>query len=93
MRCPNRPVRQDRLDAVVWRELMRLLEDPALLEAELERRLEAGRETDPQRRRRAGAAGTSRCQTGDCVPGRIDRAGRVAQPDAGHAQPEAGSGG
>ena len=50
VRCASRPVRQDRLDAVVWRELVRLLEDPALLEAELERRLEAGRETDPQRR-------------------------------------------
>ena len=43
-------MRQDRLDAVVWQELVRLLEDPALLEAELERRLEAGRETGPQRR-------------------------------------------
>ena len=53
VRCASRPVRQDRLDAVVWRELVRLLEDPALLEAELERRLEAGRETDPQRRRLA----------------------------------------
>ena len=92
-------MRQDRLDAVVWRELVRLLEDPALLEAELERRLEAGRETDPQRRRLAELQGERErleragCQTGDCVPGRIDRAGRVAQPDAGHAQPEAGSGG
>ncbi len=53
MRCPSRPVRQDRLDAMVWRELVRLLEEPALIEAELERRLEAGLETDPQRRRRA----------------------------------------
>lgn len=50
-RCASRPVRQDRLDAVVWGELVRLLEDPALLEAELERRLEAGRRTDPRRRR------------------------------------------
>ena len=53
VRCASRPVRQDRLDAVVWRELVRLLEDPALLAAELERRLAAGRETDPQRRRQA----------------------------------------
>jgi len=36
---------------------VRLLEDPALLEAELERRLEAGRETDPQRRRLAELQG------------------------------------
>ena len=53
VRCASQPVRQDRLDAVVWRELVRLLEDPALLAAELERRLAAGRETDPQRRRQA----------------------------------------
>ena len=57
VRCPSRPVRQDRLDAVVWRELVRLLEEPALIEAELERRLEAGREADPQRRRLAELRG------------------------------------
>ena len=51
VRCASHPVRQDRLDALVWQELVRLLEDPALLEAELERRLAAGRETGPQRRR------------------------------------------
>lgn len=50
VRCASQPVRQDRLDAVIWRELVRLLEDPALLAAELERRLAAGRETDPRRR-------------------------------------------
>ena len=49
-RCASRPLRQDRLDRLVWNELVRLLEEPALLEAELERRLEAGRKTDPQRR-------------------------------------------
>ena len=47
-RCASRPLQQDRL---MWAELVRLLEEPALLRAELERRLEAGRETDPQRRR------------------------------------------
>ena len=57
MRCPSRPVRQDRLDAVVWQELVRLLEDPALIQAELERRLAAGRERDPQRRRLAELRG------------------------------------
>ena len=57
VRCPSRPVRQDRLDALVWRELVRLLEDPALIEAELKRRLEAGRETDPQRCRLAELRG------------------------------------
>ena len=50
-RCASRPLRQDGLDRLVWDELLRLLEEPALLQAELERRLEAGREADPQRRR------------------------------------------
>ena len=53
VRCPSRPLRQDRLDALVWRELVRLLDDPALIRAELRRRLESARETDPQRRREA----------------------------------------
>ena len=48
-RCASRPLRQDRMDRLVWAELVRLLEEPTLLEAELERRLEAGREADPQR--------------------------------------------
>ena len=65
-RCASRPVRQDRLDAVVWGELVRLLEDPALLEAELERRLEAGRRTDPRRRRVAELRGERK---------RLERAG------------------
>ncbi|MDE0624975.1 MAG: recombinase family protein [Bryobacterales bacterium] len=50
-RCASRPLRQDRLDRLVWAELVRLLEEPALLQAELVRRLEAGRKADPQRRR------------------------------------------
>ncbi|MCY4594770.1 MAG: recombinase zinc beta ribbon domain-containing protein [Bryobacterales bacterium] len=57
VRCPSRPVRQDRLDTVVWRELVRLLDDPALIQAELQRRLEARRETDPQRRQLAEPRG------------------------------------
>ncbi len=37
--CENRPVRQDLLDQIVWREVVRLLEEPALIEQELDRRL------------------------------------------------------
>ena len=39
--CDNRPVRQDVLDPVVWTEIVRLLEDPRLIESELNRRLAA----------------------------------------------------
>ena len=49
--CENRPVRQDLLDQIVWTEVMRLLEDPALIEQELDRRLAAARAADPTKQR------------------------------------------
>jgi site-specific DNA recombinase len=49
--CTNRPVRHDHLDAIVWREVLRLLEDPTLVQAELDRRLAAARQGDPCRQR------------------------------------------
>ena len=49
--CDNRPVRQDLLDRIVWQEVVRLLEDPALIQQELDRRLAAARESDPAQRR------------------------------------------
>ena len=49
--CDCRPIRQDYLDAAVWTEIMRLLEDPGLIQSELNRRLEAARNTDPLRQR------------------------------------------
>ena len=52
-RCDSRPVRQDLLDDIVWAELVRLLEDPALVQAEIDRRLEAARVSDPNQQREA----------------------------------------
>jgi site-specific DNA recombinase len=49
--CDNRPVRQDLLDRVVWTEVVRLLEDPSLIQNELDRRLAAARTADPARQR------------------------------------------
>jgi site-specific DNA recombinase len=49
--CNNHPVRQDLLDEVVWTEIVRLLEDPQLIQNELDRRLAAAREADPTKRR------------------------------------------
>src|SRR5579862_7051138 len=40
-------LRQDQLDAVVWKELMRLLEDPHIIRDELNRRLEVANNADP----------------------------------------------
>ena len=49
--CETRPVRQDLLDQIVWTEVMRLLEDPALIEQELDRRLAVARAADPTKQR------------------------------------------
>ena len=49
--CDSRPVRQDLLDDVVWTEVVRLLEGPALIGAEIDRRLEAARASDPNQQR------------------------------------------
>src|SRR5215213_9410710 len=40
-RCGSRPVRADEIDPLVWTEVRRLLEDPALVRAEIDRRLTA----------------------------------------------------
>src|SRR6202171_6200415 len=50
--CNNaRLVRQDLLDQIVWTEVIRLLEDPTLIQQELDRRLAAARATDPTKQR------------------------------------------
>lgn len=50
--CDNgRFVRQELLDQIVWAEVIRLLEDPALIQHELDRRLAAARTADPTKRR------------------------------------------
>jgi site-specific DNA recombinase len=49
--CDNRPIRQDYLDSFVWTEILRLLDDPTLIQAELNRRMEAARKADPLRKR------------------------------------------
>src|SRR5437899_10002348 len=49
--CTNRPVRQDYLDRFVWERTLRLLEDPTLVQAEIDRRKEAARNSDPRRQR------------------------------------------
>lgn len=50
--CDNsRFVRQDLLDQLVWAEVIRLLEDPTLIQQELDRRLAAARASDPTKQR------------------------------------------
>jgi site-specific DNA recombinase len=49
--CTNRPIRQDYLDQFVWSEIIRLLEDPGLIQTEIDRRREAAQKADPLRKR------------------------------------------
>jgi site-specific DNA recombinase len=49
--CKNRPIRQDYLDQFVWSEVIRLLEDPGLVQTEIDRRREAAQKADPLRKR------------------------------------------
>ena len=50
--CHSRPIRADELDELVWGEVRRLLQDPALVRAEIDRRLTAARSEHPVARRR-----------------------------------------
>jgi site-specific DNA recombinase len=45
--CGNKPVRADYLDTVVWDHITLLLADPALVRAEITKRLEAARTSGP----------------------------------------------
>jgi site-specific DNA recombinase len=51
--CDNRPVRQDLLDKIVWNEIVRLIENPSLIQEELDRRLAAAKDISPTKRREA----------------------------------------
>jgi len=47
----NQFIRQELLDQIVWAEVVRLLQDPVLIQQELDRRLAAARTSDPTRKR------------------------------------------
>jgi site-specific DNA recombinase len=50
--CGNKPVRADYLDQVVWDHITALLADPALIRAEIDKRLAQARTSDPVTRQR-----------------------------------------
>ena len=50
--CGNQPVRADYLDTVVWDHITGLLADPALIRAEIDKRLDQARTSDPARSQR-----------------------------------------
>src|SRR6266536_2909876 len=51
--CSNKPVRADYLDTIVWDHITGLLADPHLVRAEIDKRLERARTSDPATRQRA----------------------------------------
>jgi len=51
--CTNKPVRADYLDTVVWDHITRMLADPQLIRAEIDKRLDSARTADPTTRERA----------------------------------------
>src|SRR6476661_3756527 len=50
--CGNKPVRADYLDKVVWDHITGLLADPQLVRAEIDKRLDTARHSDPAVRER-----------------------------------------
>jgi site-specific DNA recombinase len=50
--CQNKPVRADYLDQVVWDHVAALLADPSLVRAEIGKRIERARTSDPVTRKR-----------------------------------------
>jgi site-specific DNA recombinase len=50
--CPCRPIRQDYLDALVWEEVVRLLNTPELVRAEIDRRMAESLSSDPVQQRK-----------------------------------------
>jgi len=45
--CTNRPIRQDYLDDLVWKQVVKLLENPDLIRAEIDRRIREVQESNP----------------------------------------------
>jgi site-specific DNA recombinase len=46
-KCSCKPVRQDYLDEVVWDQIVALLEDPGLIQREIEKRIEETKKASP----------------------------------------------
>jgi len=51
-KCTNRPIRQDYLDDVVWKQVMQLFEDPDLIRNEINRRIQEARNSNPAKARK-----------------------------------------
>ncbi len=54
--CPARPVRVEQLDELVWEQVWQLLNEPELVQREIERRLQECRQSSPVQQRQADVA-------------------------------------
>jgi site-specific DNA recombinase len=94
--CTNRPIRQDYLDKFVWGEIIRLLEDPGLIQTEIDHRREAAQKADPLRkreeelRRGTGSRGEEQRTLGDSLPRGIADPSPTTAKDAVIAETNAG---
>jgi len=50
--CNSRPIRQDCLDAVVWEQVIKLLEDPEIVRSEIRRRIKEIHNASPIKKRK-----------------------------------------
>ena len=50
--CNNKPIRQDYLDELIWKHIIELLQDPDLIRAEINNRMQRIMKSDPTKRRR-----------------------------------------
>ena len=64
--CSNKPVRASYVDEVVWDHVTDLLADPSLIRAEIDRRLERARTSDPVTRKR-GQLGQALARTSTSI--------------------------
>jgi len=55
-RCPARPVRVEQLDDLVWEQVWQLLNEPELIQREIERRLAEFRQSSPVEQRKENLA-------------------------------------
>jgi site-specific DNA recombinase len=46
-KCNCRPLRQDYLDQIVWQKVLELLQDPALIQKEIDKRIQVTKKSDP----------------------------------------------
>ena len=51
-KCNSKPIRQDYLDGIVWNQVIKLLEDPDLISAELQRRTKSIRDSSPVKQKK-----------------------------------------